>query len=80
MKASFKATTPGGVDIFWNERRGFSGPMGSFLNHELKTATGQTHTPKAILARRVLLEMLPGCVIANFVSFPLEPVTPGALS
>ncbi len=80
MKSSFTATTPGGAPIAWDAEQGFSGPLAQMLNAELSITPGQTHTPPAVLARQVLLFMLPGCTIADFVSVPLPALGEGVLS
>lgn len=79
MKDSFTATTPGGTVITWDSEQGFSGDVAELLNADMRTAPGKTHTPLAIVARGVLLDLLPGSVITDFVSEPLEPLPPGAL-
>ncbi len=79
MKASFKATTPGGAVITWDDEHGFTGDVAELLNSDMQWAPGQTHTPLAIVARGVLLEQLPGCTITDFVSVPLPPLKPGAM-
>lgn len=80
MTSSFKATTPGGAPIAWDDAQGFSNEFADELNAALRIAPGQTITPPAELARRVLLEELPGAVISDFVSVPLEPLSPDVLS
>jgi len=71
MKSSFTATTPGGVQIRWDSQHGFSGPLGPTLNQDMQTAPLQTIRPQAEIARTVLLNLLPGCTITDFVSAPL---------
>ena len=80
MKSSFTATTPGGAVITWDSGQGFSGDLAEELNAEMQWAPGQTHTPPAEVARAVLLQWLPGAVISDFVSQPLEGLGAEVLS
>ncbi len=80
MKSSFNATTPGGAVITWDNEQGFSGPLADMLNDDMQLAPGQTHTPRAVVARVVLLALLPGSTITDFISAPLEPLPPDVLS
>ena len=80
MKASVTATTPGGIVITWDSATGFQGEMAELLNQDMQTAPGQTFTPRAEIARQVLLNLLPGSTLTDFVSVPLQELAPEALS
>lgn len=80
MTSSFNATTPGGTVMTWDSEQGFRGDVADMLNRDMQWAAGQTHEPPAVIARRVLLELLPGAVISDFVSVPLDELPPGVLS
>ncbi len=78
--AFFKATTPGGAPIAWDSDAGFTGEFADMLNADLAASPGHTYTPPAELARAVLLALVPGAKISEFVSQPLEPLPDGVMS
>lgn len=80
MTSSFTATTPGGYSFRWDSKRGFSGAFGSVLNGDMQTEPLQTILPQAEIARSLVLKNMPGCRITDFVSQPLPPADPKAMT